>query len=124
MDVCQHLNLAELSDTQLQSAIRFAEERIRWIEEDHATLVRSYRDELVAMRRHLVNRVFARMAARGAPLSGAQRQDLRRAFHVRNLTAEAICALVRAATKGRTERFDALTEIEAMAILLHLERHV
>lgn len=124
MDGCQRLNLDELSDTQMQSAIRFAEERIRWIEEDHAVLVRSYRDELVAMRRHLVNRIFARMAARGTPLSGAQRQDLRRTFRVRSMTAEAVCALVRAATKGRTDRLDALTEIEAMAIMLHLQQHL
>ena len=46
MDSNRRLNYAELSDKQLQSAIRFAEERIHWIEEDHIALVRSYRDEV------------------------------------------------------------------------------
>lgn len=124
MDFARPLNYAELSDDQLQSAIRFAQERIRWVEQDHVVLINSYRDEVTVMRRHLINRVLARMTACDDPLSRSQYADLCKAFVVRDMTADAVSALVRAATKGRSERLDCLTEVEAMAILLRLERHL
>jgi hypothetical protein len=71
-----HLNYSELSDDQLRSAIRFAEERIRWKEEDHVILLQAYRDEVTTMRRHLVGRILARMAASGARLSREQYRDI------------------------------------------------
>jgi hypothetical protein len=119
-----HLNYSELSDDQLRSAMRFAEERIRWMEEDHVTLLRSYRDEVTTMRRHLVDRMLARMAACGARLSREQYRDIGRAFERHGMSADDIAILVRSATKGRSDRPDVLTEIEAMAVLLRLERHL
>jgi hypothetical protein len=118
------LNYSELSDAQLRSALRFAEERIRWMEEDHMILLHSYRDEVATMRRHLVDRILARMAARGARLSREQYRDVGRAFGRHGMTADDIAILVRSATKGRSDRVDALTEIEAMAVLLRLDRHL
>jgi hypothetical protein len=123
MDSDPHLNYSELSDDQLRSAIRFAEERIRWVEEDHVTLLRSYRDEVTTVRRHLIDRMLSRMAARGALLSREQYRDVSRAFERRGMSADDIAILVRSATKGRSDRADTLTEIEAMAVLLRLERH-
>jgi hypothetical protein len=124
MESDTHLNYSELSDDQLRSAIRFAEQRVRWMEEDHVTLLHAYREEVTTMRRHLVNRMLARMAARGARLSREQHRDIGRAFERHGMSADDIAILVRSATKGRSDRADALTEIEAMAVLLWLERHL
>jgi hypothetical protein len=54
---------SQLSDGQLRAGIRFAEQHIRSVEEDHVELLRVYRDEVDAMRRHLLDRVLRRMIA-------------------------------------------------------------
>lgn len=123
MDSNAHLDYSALSDDQLRSAIRFAEERIRWAEEDHVSLLRCYGAEVTTMRRQLVDRMLARMAARGARLSPEQRRDIECALERRGMSAVNVATLVRSATKGRSDRLEALTEIEAMAVLLRLERY-
>jgi hypothetical protein len=113
---------SQLSDEQLRSAIRFAEKHLRSVEEDHVELLHAYQDEISAMRRHLVDRVLRRMITAAVPLSEEQRRELVCALDQRRLQADEIAAVVRAATNGRTDRLDALTEIEAMALLLRLKR--
>ncbi len=115
---------SQLNDAQLRTAIRFAEERLRWVEEDHVELRRAYRDEIDTMRGQLIDRLLTRMIAQAEPLSEEQRCKLHRRFEQRAIPAEQISLLVRAASRGRTEQFHSLTEIEAMALLLHLERDV
>jgi hypothetical protein len=115
---------SDLNDAQLRSAIRFAEKRLRWVEEDHVELRRAYRDEIDTMRGQLIDRLLTEMIAQAEPLSEEQRCTLQRRFERRGMPAEQIALLVRAASGGRTEQFHALTEIEAMALLLHLERDV
>jgi hypothetical protein len=75
------------------------------------------------MRRQLVDRMLSRMAARGARLSPEQRRDIECALERRGISAVDVATLVRSATKGRSDRPEALTEIEAMAVLLRLERY-
>lgn len=87
------------------------------------SLLRCYRAEVTTMRRQLVDRMLSRMAARGARLSPEQRRDIECAFERRGMSADDIAILVRSATKGRSEHPEALTEIEAMAVLLRLERY-
>lgn len=112
---------SQLSEDQLHSAIRFVEKRIRWVEEDHITLLRAYRDEVAVMRRHLFDRFFSRMVACSAPLSPQQHHHLSYVLEHRGISADETAIMIRAATKGRSDQLDALTEIEAMAILLRLE---
>ena len=113
---------SQLNDGQLGSAIRFAEKHLRWVEEDHVTLLQAYREEIDAMRRHLIDRMLRRMVTSSAPLSDEQQHDLSRAFERRAMDASEITKVVRAASRGRVVRVDALTEIEAMALLLRLDR--
>jgi hypothetical protein len=113
---------SDLNDAQLRTAIRFAEKRLAWVEEDHVELRRAYRDEIDTMRGQLIDRLLARMIAQAGPLSDEQRCELQRRFERRALPAEQIALLVRAASRGRTEQLHALTEIEAMALSLRLER--
>jgi hypothetical protein len=47
---------------------------------------------------------------------------LQHRFERRAMPAEQVALLVRAASRGRTEQLHALTEIEATALLLRLER--
>jgi hypothetical protein len=115
---------SQLSDAQLRSGIRFAEQHIQSIEADHVELLRAYRDEVDAMRRHLLDRVLRRMVAATSSLSDQQRRDVRRALDRCRMQPDEIAAVVRAATYGRTDQLDALTEIEAMALLLRLEQGV
>jgi hypothetical protein len=115
---------SELNDEQLRAAIRFAEKRLRWVEEDHVTLLHAYREEIDAMRRQLVDRMLTRMMGRRTPLSAEQRRKLQSAFERRAMKAGDVVRAVRAASKGRTDRVDRLTEIEAVALLLHLQREV
>jgi hypothetical protein len=112
---------SQLSDAQLRAAIRFAEGHLRSVEEDHETLRSAYRDEITAMRSHLVDRLLARILARARPSSDQQRGELRRRFEQRATPAVEVASLVRAASCGRTARLDALNEIEAMALLLRLK---
>ncbi len=112
---------SDLNDAQLRTAIRFAEKRLRWVEEDHVELRRAYRDEIDTMRGQLIDHLLVRMIAQAPPLSEEQRCELQRGFERRAMPAEEVALLVRAASRGRTERLDALTEIEAMALLLRLE---
>ena len=51
---------SQRNDEQLRSAIRFAEKLLRWVEEDHVTLLRAYREEIDAMRRHPIDRMLRR----------------------------------------------------------------
>src|SRR5260370_29766528 len=74
MDSDRHLNYSELSDDQLRSAIRFAKERIRWVEEDHVSLLRSYHDEVTAIQRAFVS------TARDTCIEAAERASLHRRF--------------------------------------------
>lgn len=113
---------SQLDDDQLRSAIQFAEKRVRGVEEDHVALLRAYREEISAMRRQLFDRVLSRLIAIGGPLTQAQSRTLQRAIERRGLLPNQIVFLIRATTKGRTERLDDLTEIEAMALRLRLER--
>lgn len=118
----QAFDYSQLNDRQLRSAIRFAEKHLRWVEEDHVTLLRAYREEIDAMRRHLIDRMLRRMVTSSAPLSGEQQRDLNHAFERRAMDASEIVVVVRAASRGRAGHVDALTEIEAMALLLRLDR--
>ena len=113
---------SQLNDAQLRSAIRFAEKHLRSVEEDHVELLRAYRDEIDAMRRHLVDRVLRRMTTTALPVSEEQQRNLCRVLDQRRMQANEIAAMILAVTKGRTDRLDGLTEIEAMALLLRLER--
>jgi hypothetical protein len=113
---------SQLDDEQLRSAIRFAEKHLRWIEEDHTALLLAYRGEIDAMRRHLIDRMLRRIVTGSAPLSDEQRRDLSRAFERRSMDASEISKAVRATSRGRVACVDALTEIEAMALLLRLAR--
>lgn len=112
---------SRLNDAQLRSAIRFAEAHLRSVEEDREALRRAYCDEIALMRRHLVDRLLVRILARARPSSEVQRSELRRRFERRATPAVEVASLVRAASKGRTDRLDGLSEIEAMALLLRLE---
>ena len=120
----QAFDYSELNDGQLRSAIRFAEKHLRWVEEDHVTLLRAYREEIDAMRRHLIDRMLRRMVSSSAPISDEQRRDLSRAFERRAMDASEIVKVVRAASRSRVGHVAALTEIEAMALLLRLDREV
>lgn len=112
----------ELDDGRLRAAIQLTENRLRWVEEDHIELRRAYRDEIDAMRRELVVRFLRQIAAQADPVSAQQRRDLYRRFERRAMVAGEIALAVRVVSRGRTDRLDALTEIEAMALLLRLER--
>jgi hypothetical protein len=57
------MDYSKLNDAQLQSAIRFAEEHLHSLEEDHLELLRVYRDEIDSMRRDLFERVLGRIVA-------------------------------------------------------------
>lgn len=113
---------SQLDDEQLRSAMRFAEKHLRWVEEDHVTLLRAYRAELDAMRRQLIDRMLQHMAASSALLSSEQRRDLHRAFELRAMDPSEVAKVVYVASRGRATRVDALTEIEAMALLMRLGR--
>ena len=118
----QAFDYSQLNDGQLRSAIRYAEKHLRWVEEDHVALLRAYREEIDAMRRHLIDRMLRRMVTSSAPLSAEQQRDLSHAFERRAMDAREIAVVVRAASRGRVGHVDALTEIEAMALLLRLGR--
>ena len=113
---------SQLNDEQLRSAIRFAEKHLHWIEEDHVTLLQAYSEEIDAMRRHLIDRMLRRIVTGSAPLSNEQRRDLHRAFAQRSMNSGEMANVVRAASRGRVGQVDALTEVEAMALLLRLDR--
>ena len=113
---------SQLDDEQLRSAIRYAEKHLRWVEEDHVALLQAYREEIDTMRRHLIDRMLRRMVVGSAPLSDEQRRDLHQAFVRHGMDASEIIKVVRVASRGRVGRIDALTEIEAMALLLRLNR--
>ncbi|MBV9719245.1 MAG: hypothetical protein JOZ77_07990 [Candidatus Eremiobacteraeota bacterium] len=113
---------SQLDDEQLRSAIRFAEKHLRWIEEDHTTLLRAYRGEIDAMRSHLIDRILRRIVVGSAPLSDEQRRDLNHTFERRGMDPIEITKAIRATSGGRVARVDALTEIEATALLLRLNR--
>ena len=113
---------SQLNDEQLRSAIRFTEKRLRWVQEEHIELTRAYRGEIDAMRKHLVDRMLTRMVTTAAPLSDEQRHHLICAFERRAICADEAARLIRATTKGRSDHIDGLNEIEAMALLLRVER--
>lgn len=110
----------QLNDGQLRAAIRFSEAHLRSVEEDHRALRRAYGDEIAAMRSHLIDRLLARILARARPLSDQQRSELHRRLERRAMPAIEVASLVRAISRGRTGRLDALNEIEAMALLVRL----
>lgn len=74
------------------------------------------------MRKHLIDRILTRMVSGAVPLSEQQCLELNAAFERCAMKADEVARLVRAATKGRSEQICALTEIEAMALLLRLQR--
>jgi|SRR5579862_3456814 len=111
---------ASLPDAQLRSAIRFAELHLGSIQDDHECLCRLYRHEIATMRGHLLDRLIARIITRAKPLADQQRLELLRRFERRATSPEKVVSIVRAVSRGRTEHLDALSEIEAMAILLYL----
>jgi hypothetical protein len=112
---------SHLNDAQLRSAIRFAEAHLRSFEDDHDALRRAYCDEIALMRSHLIDRLLVRILARARSSSEQQRSELRRRLERRARPAAEVASLVRAASRGRTDQLDALSEIEAMALLLRLE---
>jgi hypothetical protein len=111
-----------LTDAQLRSALRFAERRLRSLDIEHTALRRAYRHEIATIRRQLIDRLLKRMMARDGPLSDEQQAELRRRFDERVLSTAQIAGLVRTVSRGRTDAVAALTEIEAMALLLRLEQ--
>jgi hypothetical protein len=113
---------SQLNEEQLRTAMRFAEKRLRWVQEEHAELKRAYQGEITAMRKHLIDRMLTRMITDAAPLFNQQRHDLNTAFERIAMKPDEVARLIRTATKGRAEQIGALTEIEAMAVLLRLER--
>jgi hypothetical protein len=113
---------SQLSDDQLHSAIRFAEKRLHWSEEDHAVLLHAYRDEIAAMRRHLMDRVLARLLVNDSPASTEQHRELRRTLAERQASEKEVARMIRSVTDGRTDRIEELLEIEAMALRICLER--
>lgn len=115
---------AQLSDKQLRAAIRFAVKRLNCLQEDHAELVRVYRDEIAAMRRHLFERLLAGLIATDTRMSTEQSREVHCAVRRCGKHPNEILFLIRATTKGRSDRLDDLTELEATAFLLRLEREV
>ena len=118
------LEYSHLNDAQLRAAIHFAEAHLRSVEEDHDALRRAYCDEIALMRRHLIDRLLVRILARAGPSSEQQRSELRRRFARRATPPIEIASLIHAASRGRTDRLGALTEIEAMALLLRSDPKV
>ena len=115
---------SQLTDGQLRAAIRFAEKRIRWADEDHVALQRVYRAEIAAMRKHLIDRLIGRLITTSTHPSAAQVRDLRLAIEQRALLPSDVAMLVRATTKGRTDQLDSLTEVEAVALSIRLEQQL
>lgn len=113
---------SQLNDEQLRSAIRFAEKRLCWTQEEHVELMRAYSEEIEAMRRHLFDRVLMRLVTNAAPLSAEQRDRLLCAFERHGLGTDDVARLISATTKGRAREIGGLTEIEAMGLLMRLER--
>jgi hypothetical protein len=111
-----------LTDARLRSSLRFAERRLRSLDTEHKALQRAYRHEIATIRRQLIDRLLKRMIAQDAPLSEAQRDELRLRFEERALSAAQIAGLVRTVSRGRTNETSSLSEIEAMALLLRLEK--
>ncbi len=74
------------------------------------------------MRRHLIDRMLRRIVTSSARLLDEQRHDLHRAFARRSMDPSEIAKVVRAASRGRVGEVDALTDVEAMALLLRLDR--
>jgi len=66
--------------------------------------------------------MLKRMVTSSAPLSDEQKHNLSRAFERRAMDASEIAKIVHAASRGRVGHVAALTEIEAMALLLRLGR--
>lgn len=114
-------SFADLDDAQLRSALRFVHAHLRSVQDDHAILCRLYRQEIAIMRGHLIDRLLARIITRAKPLSDQQRLELLRRFERHATPPATVVSLVRAASRGRTDHMGALSEVEAMAILLHLE---
>lgn len=109
-----------LSDADLRTAIRFTESHLRTAVADHDALCRAYRREIATMRRLLTDRGPYRITTCGAsPLSGRQRA-LDSRFRALGISAERIRLLVRAASRERTDQVGALTDVEAIAMLLCL----
>ena len=94
---------SQLNDEQLRSAIQFAEKHLRWVEEDHVMLLRAYREEIDAMRRHFIDRILRRIVTGSAPLSDERRRDLHRAFAQRSMDSIEMAKVVRAASRGRVD---------------------
>ena len=113
---------SQLNDEQLRSAIRFAEKRLHWSQEEHVELMRAYSDEIEAMRRHLFDRVLMRLVTNAAPLSTEQHARLSCALVRHGLSSSDVERLISATTKGRARDVDGLTEIEAMALIIRMER--
>jgi hypothetical protein len=111
---------SHLNDAQLRSAIRFSEAHLRSVEEDHDVLRRAYGDEIALMRSDLIDRLLVRVLTRARPASEQQLDELRRRFERRSTSALEVAALARAASRGRVDQLDALSEIEAIALLLRL----
>jgi hypothetical protein len=111
-----------LTDEQLRLAIAFAEKRVRQATEEHQALLALYSGEIAMMRLHLVDRALARLVPPTPRLSQEQEQRLRRAFERWNVAADEVAEVVRLVSKGRTDLPEALTEREAAALLLLLER--
>ena len=109
-----------LADAQLRSAIRFAEAHLGSIQDDHESLCRLYRYEIATMRAQLMERLVRRIITRAKPLSDQQRCELVRRFERHAMPRAKVVSLVRSASRGRTVHLEALSEIEAMAILLYL----
>lgn len=109
-----------LSDADLRTAIRFTEAHLRTAVVDHDVLCRAYRREIATMRRLLTDRNSGRISTCGAPPLLGRQRALDSRFRALGISAERIRLLVRAASRGRTDQVRALTDVEAIAMLLCL----
>lgn len=113
-----------LSFEELCVALRFAESDLLRVEENHVALQRVYRNEIAALRSQLADRGLAWIASQSGPASDEQLSEVKFIFERRATGASDVARIVRAASRGRTDRVHGLKEIEALAVLLHLETMV
>jgi hypothetical protein len=109
-----------LSDVDLRSAIHAAEAHLRSASPMRRKVHRAYRSEIASMQRLLADRERAQITVRQPSLSGPLRRALYCRLRARAIPLVRIRALVQAASGGRTDRLRALTDVEAIAILLCL----
>ena len=109
-----------LSEIDLRMAIRLAEQHLRSAAYRHHELCRAYRTEIAAMRTALAERIWRRITMGSRRPSEEQRRALYSRLNALGISAVRIRSLVHAVSQGRTTEVDALSEVEAIAVLLYL----